>query len=259
MNGKIFIYMMLAIAIIFLIGPFIIIFAASFSESEVLSFPPKGFTLHWFKKVITMPMFIKSFETSLWLAVLASLLALLLGIPVAYILARYDFPGKRFVEILTTLPVIIPQMVAGLALLRIFIIMGIFSIKTTLLIGHTAIVLPFAVRIISSSVLNLPYSIEEAAISLGASRFRVFVNVVLPNTTVGIISAFILTFITSFNNVPISLFLTGPGISTLPIVMMTYMEYYYDPSIAALATLLILITLGVVLTMQKLLGVSKMI
>lgn len=259
MNEGVLAYIMLVVSIILLIGPFIIIFAASFSESDVLSFPPKGFTLQWFKKVITMPMFIKSFETSLWVAILASLFALLLGTPVAYILARFDFPGKRFVELITTLPVIIPQMVAGLALLRIFVIMGTFSIETTLLIGHTAIVLPFAVRIISSSILNLPYSIEEAAISLGASRFRVFASVILPNITVGIVSAFILTFITSFNNVPISLFLTGPGISTLPIVMMTYMEYYYDPSIAALATILILITLGVVLTMQKLLGVSKII
>ncbi len=248
---------MLVVAIIFLIGPFVIIFSASFSEAQTLSFPPVGFTFYWFSKVISMPMFINAFKISIWIALLASFFALLLGIPVAYALARFSFPGKRAVELATTFPVIVPQMVAGLALLRIFVLMGVFSINTTLLIGHTIIILPFAVRMIHSSILNLPVSIEEAAISLGASPIRTFFLIVLPNISVGLISAFILTFITSFNNVPISLFLTGPGVSTLPIVMLTYMEYYFDPSIAALATILILITLGVVFAMQKLLGVSK--
>ncbi len=250
---------MLFLAILFLIGPFVIIFSAAFSESETLSFPPVGFTFHWFSKVISMPMFINAFKTSIWIALAASFFALILGVPVAYALARLHFPGKRIVELATTLPVIVPQMVAGLALLRIFVLMGVFSINTTLLIGHTIIVLPFAVRMIHSSILNLPASIEEAAISLGASPFRTFFLVVLPNISVGLISAFILTFITSFNNVPISLFLTGPGVSTLPIVMLTYMEYYFDPSIAALATILILITLGVVFSIQKLLGISKIV
>ncbi len=251
--------LMLIVAIIFLIGPFVIIFSASFSESQTLSFPPVGFTFFWFQKVISMPMFINAFKISIQIAILASFFALLLGIPVAYALARFSFFGKRVVELITTFPVIVPQMVAGLALLRIFVLMGVFSINTTLLIGHTIIILPFAVRMIHSSILNLPVSVEEAAVSLGASRIKTFFLVVLPNISVGLISAFILTFITSFNNVPISLFLTGPGVSTLPIVMLTYMEYYFDPSIAALATILILITLGVVFAMQKLLGVSKII
>jgi putative spermidine/putrescine transport system permease protein len=128
----------------------------------------------------------------------------------------------------------------------------------TLLIGHTAIVLPYVVRNVISTLVNFPPSIEEAAVSLGASRVRSFFIVVLPNITTGLISAFILTFITSFNNVPISLFLTGPGVSTLPIVMMTYMEYYFNPSIAALATILIAMTVGIVAISQKLLGVSRM-
>ncbi len=257
MKTGIFSNLMLIIAIIFLIGPFVIIFSASFSQAQTLSFPPQGFTLFWFHKVATMPMFINAFKMSIWIALLASIFALLLGMPVAYALSRFQFPGKRAVEIMTTLPVIIPQMVAGLAFLRIFVLMGIFSIQETLLIGHTIIILPFAIRMIHSSIVNLPSSIEEAAISLGASPLRAFIRVVLPNITTGLMSAFILTFITSFNNVPISLFLTGPGVSTLPIVMLTYMEYYFDPSIAALATILIVITLFVVFVMQKLLGVSK--
>lgn len=249
----------LFIAFAILLGPFIVILFASFEPSSTLRFPPTGFTLSWFKKVVSMPMFQKSFIFSLQLALYSSFLALLLGVPVAYITARYSFKGKRFVELVTTLPVIIPGMVAGLALLKFFVLLNVFSVKTTLLIGHTAIVLPYVVRSTLASLTNLPVSIEEAAQSLGAHPFKSFVLVVLPNIRVGIISAFIMTFITSFNNVPISLFLTGPGISTLPIVMMTYMEYYYNPSIAALSTLLIGATLGVVLLVQKIFGISKLL
>jgi len=250
---------MLFVAFIILLGPFLVIFFASFEPTSTLRFPPTGFTLSWFKKVIAMPMFQKSFLLSLRLALLSSFFALLLGVPVGYLTARYDFKLKRFIELLTTLPVIIPGMVAGLALLKFFVLLNVFDVETTLLVGHTAIVLPYVVRSTVASLVNFPASVEEAAMSLGATPLKNFFLVVLPNIRVGIVSAFILTFITSFNNVPISLFLTGPGVSTLPIVMMTYMEYYYNPSIAALSTLLIGATLAVVLLAQKIFGISKLL
>jgi putative spermidine/putrescine transport system permease protein len=93
--------------------------------------------------------------------------------------------------------------------------------------------------------------------TLGATRLQAFFKVILPNIRSGVAAAFILAFITSFNQVPVSLFLTGPGISTLPIEMMAYMETSYDPSIAALSTLLVLFTLLVVAATEKLLGISQ--
>ncbi len=250
--------LVLILTLLFLIGPFIIIFITSFSSEVSLKFPPQGFTLDWFKKVISMTMFVDSLKLSLKLGLVSSIIALCLGIPVAYITSRYNFRGKRVIEVITTLPIIIPQMVAGLVLLRLFVLMNIFSVEVTLLIGHTAVVLPYVVRNVLSALINFPVSVEEAAISLGASRLRTFFLIVLPNIRTGIISAFILTFIISFNNVPISLFLTGPGLSTLPVVMLTYLEYYYNPSIAALSTLLIFISAFIVFISQKLLGLSKL-
>lgn len=249
----------LIVALSIMLGPFLIIFFASFEPTSTLRFPPTGFTLFWFKKVLSMSMFQKSLVLSLRIALVASFLSLLLGIPVAYATSRYSFKGKRLIELIVTSPAIVPGMVAGLALLRFFVLMRVFSVETTLLIGHTAIVLPYAVRSVLSSLTNLPVSIEEAANSLGSHPVRTFFLIVLPNIRVGVISAFIMCFITSFNNVPISLFLSGPGVNTLPIVMMTYMEYYYNPSIAALSTLLIGLTLAIVLLAQKLLGVSKLV
>jgi len=247
----------LILVLIFLIGPFFIIFIASFGANDNLSFPPDSFSFKWFEKVVSMKMFRDAFFLSLRIGLLASLFAMLLGVPVAYVTSRYNFWGKKFIEFTTTLPVIIPQMVAGLALMKYFVNFSIFSVETTLLIGHVAIVIPFVIRNVLSTLVNFPSSMEDAAISLGSSRVKAFFLIVIPNISAGLISAFILTFITSFNNVPVSLFLTGPGVSTLPIVMMTYMEYYYNPSIAALSTLLIGITVLIVLTSQKLLNTTK--
>ena len=123
--------------------------------------------------------------------------------------------------------------------------------------GHTAILFPYTVRVVSASLRNFDPSVEEAAISLGSSRLHTFFAVVLPNVRSGFVAAFILAFITSFNNVPISLFLTGPGVATLPIQMLVYMEYYFDPTIAALSSILIVITVVIVQTAEKLLGISQ--
>ena len=132
-----------------------------------------------------------------------------------------------------------------------------FPVLASLIVGHTALLLPYTVRVVSSSLANLRVDIDDAAMTLGATRLQAFFKVILPNIRSGVAAAFILAFITSFNQVPVSLFLTGPGISTLPIEMMAYMETSYDPSIAALSTLLVLFTLLVVAATEKLLGISQ--
>ena len=126
-----------------------------------------------------------------------------------------------------------------------------------LLIGHVGLLTPYAVRVVYSSLANLRVDIEEAAITLGATRLQTFRLVVLPNIRGAVIAAFFLAFVTSFNQVPVSLFLTGPGISTLPIEMLGHMENSFDPSIAALSTLLVLFTMAFVLVTEKVLGISK--
>ena len=149
------------------------------------------------------------------------------------------------------------SLVIGFALLRFFIYVSNIPISAGLYLGHTAILLPYTVRVVSASLRNFDLFVEEAAISLGASRFFAFVSVILPNIQAGVVDAFILAFITSFNNVPVSLFLTGPGVATLPIQMLVYMEYYFDPTIAALSSIIIVITVFIVQTAERLLGISQ--
>ena len=253
-------YVVLILLYAFLLGPFLVIFIAAFGADATLAFPPRGgFSLHWFANVFQTSQFIESFWISLSIALLATAIALVLGIPVAYALVNYRFPGQGVLETIFSSPILVPGLVIGFAMLRFFVLVGDFNIFTGLLIGHTAVLFPYSVRVVSASLRNLDPALEQAAISLGANRLRSFMLVVLPNVRSGVAAAFILAFITSFNNVPISLFLTGPGVTTLPISMLVYMEYYYDPTIAALSTLLILFTIVLVQGAERLLGLSQFV
>jgi putative spermidine/putrescine transport system permease protein len=247
----------LALVMLFLLGPFVIICIAGLSSGDTLAFPPPGFSLRWVAAVLSVESFRESFRLSLLLGVGATLAALLLGVPAAYALDRYRIPGGEFARAIVTAPVIVPGIIAGLALLRHMTVPFGMPVTLGLFIGHTALLLPYAVRIVSASLANLRRDIEEAAVLLGASRLKAFQVVVLPNIRSGILAAFILGFVTSFNQVPMSLFLTGPGVATLPVDMLLYMEFNSDPSIAALSALLALLSFAVVMIAERLLGLSR--
>ena len=125
-----------------------------------------------------------------------------------------------------------------------------------LLVGHTILVLPYSVRVVSASLSAFDFSAEEAAISLGSPPLRTFFTIVLPNIRSGVMAAFILAFITSLNDVSISVFLTGPGLSTLPIQILTYVEQFFDPTVASVSVLLMFLTVGVMAIVERTLGLT---
>jgi putative spermidine/putrescine transport system permease protein len=249
--------LILFLLLVFLIGPFVIIVTASFSAGETLSFPPQGLSLRWMVKVFTIDSFRSSFAMSMMLAIGGTLFALILGVPAAYALSRYKLPFGETIRTIVSAPIIVPGIIVGLAVLRYLVVPFAFSITVALFFAHTALVLPYAVRVVSASLGNLRADIEEAAVLLGSSRVGAFFRVVLPNIRGGVLAAFILGFVTSFNQVPISLFLSGPGVQTLPINMLGYMETTYDPSVAALSALLALLSVGIVFVAERFLGFSR--
>ncbi|MFN7102374.1 MAG: ABC transporter permease [Pseudorhizobium sp.] len=257
MTQKLYAPLILLLVMIFLIGPFFIIVAASFSAGDTLAFPPQGFSLKWIAKVFTVESFRQSFAVSMFLAIGGTLTALLLGIPASYAMSRYKLPFSETVRFLVSTPIIVPGIIVGLALLRYFVIPVGLSITLALFLAHTALVLPYAVRVVSASLANLRSDMEEAAVLLGSSRLGAFFRVVLPNIRGGILAAFILGFVTSFNQVPVSLFLSGPGVRTLPIDMLGYMEIVFDPSVAALSALLAFLSIGIVFAAERFLGFSR--
>ena len=244
---------------VFLIGPLLIIMAASFGEQSALVFPGKGFTLDWYVKVFQMSSFVNAAILSLEIAFAATAMALLLGVPAAYALNRFRFPGKGLLKTLFLSPVLIPCIVLGFIMLRYVISQWNLSVISSLLIGHTLLSIPYVMRVITSSLANFDFAMEEAAGSLGANRGYTFFHIVLPNIKSGIASACVMAVINSFNNVSLSTFLTAPGITMLPIEIMGYVEYHFDPTIAALATVMMLVTLGVMLLIEKTLGLQTVV
>ncbi|MBF9231928.1 ABC transporter permease [Microvirga alba] len=257
MTSRLLSTIILTIVMLFLIGPFLIIVAASLSAGDTLAFPPQGLSFKWVLKVFEIESFRASFVMSMMLAILGTLAALVIGIPVSYALARYKVPFGETVRTIVSAPIIVPGIIVGLALLRYLVIPLGFNIGLALFMAHTALVLPYAVRVVSASMVNLRSDIEEAAVLLGCSRLGAFLRVVLPSIRGGILAAFILGFVTSFNQVPVSLFLSGPGVRTLPIDMLAYLETTYDPSVAALSALLAFMSIGIVFLAERFLGFSR--
>lgn len=241
---------------LFLMGPLVIVIGAALSDTTYLTFPPQGLTLRWFERIFEMAAFRRTIVTSLQVALLATGIALLIGIPAAYALNRFRIQLPGWLSTVFVLPVLVPEIVLGFALLRSVATAWELPIFPTLLIGHTLIVLPYCVRVVSASLASFDFSIEEAAISLGSPPLKTFFTVVLPNIRAGVIAAFILAFITSINDVSVSLFLTGPGVSTLPIQILAHVEQFFDPVIASVSVLLMALTVAVMAVVERTLGLT---
>ena len=247
---------MTVLVYIFLIGPLVIIFGASVSDTTFLAFPPQGLTLHWFENIWEISAFRRTIVTSLQVALVGTFIALLIGIPAAYALNRHRIHLPGWLSTLFVLPILMPEIVIGFSLLRsVNVELGV-PVFASLLIGHTLLVLPYVIRVISAALASFDFSIEEAAVSLGSHPVKTFFTIVLPNVRSGVIAAFILAFITSINDVSVSLFLTGPGISTLPIQILAHVEQFFDPTVASVSVLLMMLTIIVMIIVERTLGLT---
>lgn len=241
----------------FLMAPIVIVIGAAVSDTTYLAFPPQGFSLRWFGNVLQQRSFMASFQTSMQVAISATSIALAIGLFAAYGLARFGKTIPAWFGSVFLLPLFVPEIVFGFSLLKTVIVSLELPVTTALIVGHTIICLPYMVRVISASLSSFDFSIEEAAVSLGMHPIKVFLTIVLPNIRSGVIAAVVLAFITSLNDVAVSLFLTGPGVSTLPIEVFTYVEQFFDPSVAAVSVLLMGVTIIVMALVERTLGLGR--
>lgn len=240
----------------FLFIPLLIIVITSFGEKTVITFPIEGFTLAWFRTVFETRSFVSAFRTSLYLAIVSSLVALLLGVPASYALSKRKGKVSQALLSFFISPSIIPGIVVGYALYQVIVLTFRINMSLALLCGHFLIVLPYVIRVVAASLSDFDESIEEAAISLGCPAWKAFFRIVLPNITSAMVAAFMLSFINSFNNIPVSMFLKAPGVSTLPYALISYIEYNYNPTVSALSVILMAATLAIMLIVEKTLGLS---
>jgi putative spermidine/putrescine transport system permease protein len=224
-----------------LIFPLFIVLVASFDSAEYISFPPSGFTLRWYSAVWANPTFATSFQNSLIVAFASTGIALLVGVPAAMLIVRRRFPGRELLYALCLSSLTVPWIVFGVALLLLWNWFGLGLSIWTLIFGHSVIGAPYVLRTSVAVLAGLPTVYEQAARSLGASPLRAFVTVTLPLMAPGVRAGAAFAFIVSIVNIPISLFVTTSDNITMPVAVFNYMQYNFDPSVAAFSIVQLLV------------------
>jgi putative spermidine/putrescine transport system permease protein len=245
------------LACIFIALPLAVLVAMSFSDTDYIVFPPQGFTLRWYGAVLQDPEFLHPLAYSGLLALGATVGALGFGTPAAFAIARYRFPGREVMRSLLLSPLIVPVLVTGIAMLRMFTMMRSTDAGMQLLIAHIVITLPYVVRTVTASLELADTSIEEAARTLGASRWRTFRRITVPQIAPGLAAGALFGFIISFDNYPISMWLADSRHLPLPITLYNFIARMFDPSLAAISTLMILLAAMLVIVMEKMMGLRK--
>jgi putative spermidine/putrescine transport system permease protein len=248
-----------AIGYAVLLSPAVLVLVLSFSAGDFLTFPPPAFSTRWYVALVHNGVLMSALGTSAILAAVVAVVALVAGAPAAYAIGRLEFPGRGALAALLTAPLLLPTLVLGLALLLVLQPLGLAATWTGLVLGHCLIAIPFAVRIMTTAFASVPKELEAAAWTLGATPFQAAIRIILPNAAPGVIAAGVLTFLVSFDETVISLFLVGPRLTTLPVEMFRYAEHTADPLIAALAMSLIAFAVLMVVLVERLMGFTNAI
>jgi putative spermidine/putrescine transport system permease protein len=241
----------------FLLAPLLVVTVLSVTSDPYLTFPPPGFSLRWYAALAGNAEILTAALNSVVLGLIVTALALLAGVPAALAVARRQAPS--WVAGALSLPLLLPTLVIGLALLMVLQPLGLLASWPGLALGHLMVVLPFVVRLMVSAFQGLPPQLEEAASTLGARPLQGFWLVTLPLAAPGAIAAAVLSFLLSFDETVISLFLVGPRLTTLPVALFHYAETRVDPLLAALAVVLIVLALAIVLLVDRLVGFTRTI
>lgn len=242
---------------LYLLAPVILVFPISFSGDQVLRFPPTSWSTRWYTALFENSVMLRAFWTSVILASIVTVLSIAFAIPAAWVMTRLDFRGKDLLFNLFTAPLLLPTIVLGLAILIVFAGFGLLATMHGLVFAHLVVTLPYALRVLAVSLSTQDRSCEEAARTLGATPLTVFFRITLPMLAPGIVASAALCFLVSFDEVVITLFLTGPRISTLPVELYNYVFNQADPLVAAASVLLILLTLGVIMIVERAMGLGK--
>jgi len=231
-----------ALALVFLQVPVIIVVLASVTTKSYLTVPPVGFTLDWYWRVLGDESYIDAILFSLTLALTATAVSLALGTAAAYALVRRKVPGAEAMAAALMAPLVFPAVVVAVALLQYYTLTGVRGTFGALAVAHVLITLPYVVRSVMASLAGSDPALEEAARTLGADAWTAFRKATLPLIKPGLVAGGIFSFIVSFDNVPVSIFLVSVRQTTLPVKIFTAVEHGIDPGIAAVSTMLIIVT-----------------
>lgn len=225
-----------------LVAPLLIIIPMSFNGVPSFAFPPRGLSTQWYVNLFTNPDWYISIFQSLFIAILATLLSLTLGIMAALALARRTGLVKMSVSMLIMSPMILPAVVSGIGVYAVFLNWHLTASYAGFVLAHTALATPFVFTTVSAALRSFDSTLENAAASCGATPLVSFFLVTLPMIAPGVASGALFAFMTSFDEVIVAIFLGGPELKTLPVRMFSGVYRESDPTLAAVSTVIIAVT-----------------
>jgi putative spermidine/putrescine transport system permease protein len=244
---------------VFMLAPIVIIVLASFNNADVLSFPIDSFSLRWYKAVFRDFELLDALNVSVVVATLSTAGALALGIPAAFSLARYRFFGSDAISAFLLSPLLIPLIALGLAVLLLYAAVGLKTTMAGFVLMHVLITTPYVIRTVMAMLTQIDPALEDAAVSLGADDIKTKFLITLPLIKPGIMAGAFFAFMTSFDNVPVSIFLGSSRMTTLPVRIYSQIESDgIDPVFAALSTLIIGATLIMMIALDRWIGLDHL-
>jgi putative spermidine/putrescine transport system permease protein len=247
----------LVLTALILLAPLVVVAGASFSASQFVQFPPDGFSLAWYRKVLSSPEYLSAGWTSLQIALLVTASATLIGGAAAIAIHRGQLPGSQILSSMFLSPLVLPTIIYAIGMLMLW--SSIFGPADflTLWIGHTVIAIPYVMRTTLAVLSEADPFLEEAARTMGARRLQRLWLVVVPQCTPGLAAGAFFAFDVSFDEAVLSLFLRKPGLTTLPVQIYGQLEFSPDPSVAAVSTVMIAITVILIFCIDRLLGIKN--
>ncbi len=255
-TGLLGLYVLLFVT--FLLAPILIVVAVSFTPGQALVFPYSGFSLRWYERAIEYRPFMTSLMTSLYLAAASAALAILLAVPAALGLARAQGRWANLLVAFLLSPLAIPPLVIGLSLLYYLSNIGITRSFPSLLVAHTAVSVPYILRTVMAVFRNIDTHYAEASSVLGATRWQTFRHVTLPLIAPGIFAGALFAVLVSIDNLGVSYFFGTANVTTLPVVMLSYLQNQFDPAIAAISTIQMAITLLLLFVIERRFGLKAL-
>jgi putative spermidine/putrescine transport system permease protein len=243
----------------FVIVPILVVVGSSLTATGYVTFPPVGVSLKWYADVLADARILTSARFSLMLALTAALASTTLGLAAGFALERGTLPGKSFITALLMAPLTVPAIVLALGMVFLMTAVGLIRSFQGLLLGHLVVTLPYATRALSTALVGVDRNLEQSAAILGAPPLAVLFKVTLPLMSSGIVAALMFSFLASFNNVTVSLFLVGVRTQTLPITIFRLSEYSLSPSLSAIASLVMVLTVGLALVLEKRFGIYSLL
>jgi putative spermidine/putrescine transport system permease protein len=247
------------LVLLFLVAPLAVLVVSSFNSTASLAFPPSGFSFRWYSEVLSSSDWLVSFQLSGLLALLVVITTIAIATPAGYALTRRSLRGRSLITGLALAPLLVPEIIIALGLL--YYLQGLHLINTIpgLWLAHSLIALPYALRAIMVSAAGLDPALERAASSLGASRARTFWTVTLPLMRPGIVAGAVFAAVTSLGEVAVTQLISGANTVTVPVRIFSAVQFQLDPSVAAVSTLLMAVSVVVLLVLDRFAGISDVV